>query len=240
MRTSRSGYLMAMLAGLAIVGASTGGVVAATSHHEQTMALAAGAGATPAGEPTVGDSGPAIAVPKTLETGAAAATTSAPTTTTPGASAPTGGGPAVTNSGPGAAVGSTTKPSSDKATPATPAAPAAPVTKAAPAAKPATAHRFKDGTYSATGSYNSPGGTEKLGVTLTLASDKVAKSTLELLGGVGLSHTFQTNWASGYSSQVIGKDISSLSLGAISGSSLTSLGFNDAVKQIELQAPVRQ
>jgi len=75
-----------------------------------------------------------------------------------------------------------------------------------------------------------------LGVTVTLLQDKVTKSNLDLLGGDGLSHTFQSAFASGYSSQILGKKIDTISLGAVSGSSLTSLGFNDALKQIQTKA----
>jgi uncharacterized protein with FMN-binding domain len=65
---------------------------------------------------------------------------------------------------------------------------------------------YKDGTYSATGSYDSPGGLEKISVTLTLASDKVTAATA----------------VSGANDPT--------------ASSLTPMGFNKAVAAIEKQA----
>lgn len=84
--------------------------------------------------------------------------------------------------------------------------------------------------------YNSPGGTQHLGVTITVAADKVAAAKLDLLGNPGIAHSYQTLFASGYSAQVVGKDIASIKLGAIAGSSLTGMGFNMALQQIESQA----
>ena len=245
MRTSRPAYLMAMLAGLVIVGASTGGVVVATHHHDHTVALAASV------------AGPSVAAP----VASAAPASSAP----PVASAAPAGSPAVPSSAAPVAnsaapvtsstapVASSAAPVASSAAPVTSSTPSAtrspaPVTSnsAAPSGRPASsassskpvaaAQKFRDGTYSATGSYNSPGGIEKLGVTITLTADKVTKSDLDLLGGAGLSHSFQSAFASGYSGQVIGKDISTIKLGAVSGSSLTGMGFNAAVEQIETQA----
>ena len=73
-------------------------------------------------------------------------------------------------------------------------------------------------------------------MTVTLTGDKVTSSELDLLGGAGLSHSFQSAFASAYSASVIGKDIDTIKLGAVSGSSLTGLGFNDALMQIESKA----
>ena len=77
---------------------------------------------------------------------------------------------------------------------------------------------------------------EKLGVTLTLAGDKITTSKLDLQGEGGISRSYQALFQNGYAAQVIGKSIAGLHLGAIAGSSLTALGFNQAVTQIQSQA----
>ncbi|WP_353648796.1 hypothetical protein ABLG96_18550 [Nakamurella sp. A5-74] len=95
--------------------------------------------------------------------------------------------------------------------------------------------QFKDGTYSATAEYNSPGGVQKVGVTLTLAGDVVTGSSLELFA-TGIAKAYQNLFQQNYSAQVTGKKIDTVQLGAVGGSSLTSGGFNDALKAIEEQA----
>lgn len=247
MRRSRSGYVMAMMAGLAIVGASTGGVVLASAHHDHTVAAAS---VTPntSDATTVG-----IVAPSTAETPIPADPTpvSSPTPVKP---APAGAAPVSSPvASPGAPVATVAPTTGSAAGPTTAGAAKAPITtapiKTAPTttaptttakAPPAPALEFKDGKYSATGSYHSPGGIEKLGVTVTITADKVSKSDLDLQGGAGLSHSFQSAFEAGYSSQVIGKRIGSISLGAVSGSSLTGMGFNDALKQIESAARLQK
>lgn len=95
---------------------------------------------------------------------------------------------------------------------------------------------FKDGTYTATGSYSTPGGRESVTVTVTLKSDIVTE--VNTTGSVtrGDSAEYQSAFLSGYKSQVIGKSISSISLSRVAGSSLTSDGFNKALDSIENDA----
>jgi hypothetical protein len=95
---------------------------------------------------------------------------------------------------------------------------------------------YKDGTYAAVGSYMSPGGLDKLGVTLTLKSDRVTEVSLDMQPGDRTSDRYQNIFAANYKQYVIGKDISTLNLNKVSSSSLTPKGFNDAVAQIKLQA----
>ncbi|MET3807520.1 hypothetical protein ABIB25_004546 [Nakamurella sp. UYEF19] len=252
MRTNRTGYLMAMLAGLAIVGASTGGVVAATSHHNDTLAADASASAAAQSSTAAASSAASSSTTSGSTASSSAASSSATSSSAESSSAEVAPSSAAASSAPRATTARTPAsrtPASTTTAPKTTAPPTTskPSTSAPTTSKPsiststaAAASQFKDGTYSATGSYNSPGGTEKLGVTLTIASDKVTKSELDLLGGAGLSHSFQAAFAAGYSDLVIGKDISGITLGAVSGSSLTGMGFNDALKQIESQARSQQ
>ena len=95
---------------------------------------------------------------------------------------------------------------------------------------------YKDGTYSATGSYMSPAGNEQIGVTIALKNDVITSATVTNMAGDGRSQRYQNMFISGYQQYVIGKNISSVYLTKISGSSLTPSGFNDALAQIESQA----
>lgn len=99
-----------------------------------------------------------------------------------------------------------------------------------------TAAAYKDGTYSATGSYMSPGGEDRLGVTVTLKSDTITAVSITQEPGDNTSARYQDKFASGYQQYVIGKNIAEVNLTKVSGSSLTPKGFNDALAQIKAQA----
>jgi hypothetical protein len=100
----------------------------------------------------------------------------------------------------------------------------------------ATTSTYKDGTYSADGNYNSPAGPESISVTLTLKNDIVTGANVTANASYGRSAQYQNAFISGYKQYVIGKNISSLNLGRVSGSSLTPIGFNNALAQIKAQA----
>lgn len=95
---------------------------------------------------------------------------------------------------------------------------------------------YKDGTYSATGSYMSPGGLDHFGVTLTLKNDVVTDISATPGAGDKTSEKYQAKFISGYKALVIGKNINEVNLTKVSGSSLTPKGFNDAIAQIKVQA----
>lgn len=99
-----------------------------------------------------------------------------------------------------------------------------------------TATTYKDGSYTATGSYDSPGGTEKITVHLTLANGSVTDTSAESGANDPTAHEFQDEFISGYKALIVGKDINSIHLSHVSGSSLTSQGFNRALDQIKSQA----
>ncbi len=98
------------------------------------------------------------------------------------------------------------------------------------------ASAYKDGTYTAVGEYNSPGGHDTMGVSLTLKNSKVVDTSVEVKAINPISTRFQNMFSDNYKQFVVGKSIESLSLGKISGSSLTPEGFNDAVQKIKAQA----
>jgi uncharacterized protein with FMN-binding domain len=95
---------------------------------------------------------------------------------------------------------------------------------------------YKNGSYSATGKYNSPGGNETVKVSLTLNNNIVTASDVEAGANDPTALSYQTIFIGGYKQYVVGKKINSIDLHNVSGSSLTSQGFNDALKQIERQA----
>ena len=95
---------------------------------------------------------------------------------------------------------------------------------------------YKDGTYSASGSYMSPGGVEQISVTLTLKNDLITNSSVTPQASDRTSVRYQNMFISGYQPYVLGKNIADVSLSAISGSSLTPAGFNSALNKIKSQA----
>jgi hypothetical protein len=99
-----------------------------------------------------------------------------------------------------------------------------------------SASAYKDGSYSVTGDYISPGGAEELGVTLTLKNGVITDSVVEPKATRPNSVRFQGIFAENYKPLVIGKNINDVQLAKVSGSSLAPKGFNDAVEKIKAEA----
>lgn len=95
---------------------------------------------------------------------------------------------------------------------------------------------YADGTYTADGSYQAPSGTETITVELTIADGTVTAVDVTQDASDPQAQQFQSRFASGISAEVVGKDLSTLSVSRVSGSSLTSTGFNAAVDAIRSQA----
>lgn len=95
---------------------------------------------------------------------------------------------------------------------------------------------YKDGTYSAMGNYVSPGGAESVEVTLVLKEDVVSDVTVVSKANNPASKNWQARFISGVKAEVVGKKIDTLSLSVVSGSSLTPVGFMDALAKIKVQA----
>jgi uncharacterized protein with FMN-binding domain len=95
---------------------------------------------------------------------------------------------------------------------------------------------YKDGTYSADGTYVSPNGTETVGVELTLASGTVTAVKITEHPSNPNTRKFQGEFSGGIAAQVVGQSIDGLSVSKVAGSSLTSGGFNQAVEKIKLEA----
>lgn len=95
---------------------------------------------------------------------------------------------------------------------------------------------YKDGDYTATGDYSSPGGAEEITVTVTLKDGAVTATSAEGGATSGSALEYQADFIAAYSDEVIGKTISNLELDRVAGASLTANGFNDAIEQIKDQA----
>lgn len=115
-------------------------------------------------------------------------------------------------------------------------APAATAPSTGASAPGAGGAEYKDGTYSADGTYVSPNGTETVGVQLTLAAGTVTDVQITQHPSNPNTRKFQGEFAGGIAAQVVGKDIDELNVSKVAGSSLTSGGFNKALEQIKSEA----
>ncbi|MFT4300019.1 MAG: FMN-binding protein [Aeromicrobium sp.] len=96
---------------------------------------------------------------------------------------------------------------------------------------------YTPGDYTATGSYTTPGGRQSVEVEVTLEADgTITDVTVIPLADGGNSEQFQTKFAGGIAAEVVGTKIDDLSVSKVSGSSLTSGGFNAAIEEIKDEA----
>ena len=95
---------------------------------------------------------------------------------------------------------------------------------------------YVDGTYTADGSYQAPSGTESITVELTLADDKITDITVTPHATDPTAKGHQAEFVGGIAEQVVGKDIDTLNVTKVSGSSLTSAGFKIAITAIKGEA----
>ena len=110
-------------------------------------------------------------------------------------------------------------------------------TNTSPTTTPAiTNSKYKDGTYSTKGDYQSPGGSESIQVTLVLKNNVITDATVIPNSSTEQSISFQEVFSSNFKQYVVGKNIDEVNLTKVSGSSLTPNGFNDAVAKIKIQA----
>jgi uncharacterized protein with FMN-binding domain len=101
-----------------------------------------------------------------------------------------------------------------------------------PAEEPSSSGEYADGEYTAEGSYVSPGGPESVTVTLTLEDNTVTALEVEGSGGTPNAKKFQGEFIGSIDEMVVGKNIDDIDVSKVAGSSLTSGGFNEALKQI--------
>jgi uncharacterized protein with FMN-binding domain len=96
--------------------------------------------------------------------------------------------------------------------------------------------KYKDGTYASDGNYTSPGGSEVINVSLTLKSNVVTAVTVKTVTADPTATQYESQFIGGIAAVVVGKDINSLNVSRVAGSSLTSQGFNDALTKIKADA----
>ena len=94
----------------------------------------------------------------------------------------------------------------------------------------------KDGTYRATGVYDTPGGPESVTVTLTVKSGIVRAVHVTGSGTTPNAQYYEAAFESGISGVVVGRKLAGLTVGAVSGSSLTAIGFDAALDAIRRKA----
>jgi uncharacterized protein with FMN-binding domain len=110
---------------------------------------------------------------------------------------------------------------------------------ASPSITPADSRKmtvYKDGTYTAVGAYNSPAGSEQVSITVTLQNDIVVSTGARGLATDDTSQRYQRKFVAGYAEQIVGKNIDTIQLDYVSGSSLTPAGFNAALAKIKVSA----
>lgn len=95
---------------------------------------------------------------------------------------------------------------------------------------------YKNGTYTAEGAYTSPGGPEAITVSVTISNGVVTSTSVTPQAENPVSVKFQNNFAEDHKQFVVGKNIDDLKLSKVSGSSLTPVGFNNALTKIKEQA----
>lgn len=95
---------------------------------------------------------------------------------------------------------------------------------------------YADGTYEATGSYQAPSGTESIDVTITLEDGII--TDVQVVGNATdpEAKQHQGEFAGGIAGEVVGKPIDEIQVSKVSGSSLTSGGFNKAIEEIKADA----
>jgi uncharacterized protein with FMN-binding domain len=95
---------------------------------------------------------------------------------------------------------------------------------------------YEDGTYDASGSYQAPSGTETIDVTVTLEGGVI--TDVQVVGNATdpEAQQHQGEFIGGIAGEVVGKSIDEIQVSKVSGSSLTSGGFNKAIEEIKAEA----
>lgn len=95
---------------------------------------------------------------------------------------------------------------------------------------------YRDGTYQANGTYQSPNGNENIIVVVELENDVVTDVQVTINPNNPTTANYQGQFADGIGALVIGKDIDTLDVTVVAGSSLTSNGFREAITAIKADA----
>lgn len=95
---------------------------------------------------------------------------------------------------------------------------------------------FRDGRYQVTGYYLTPGGNESIGVTVVLSADTITTLQVRSEAHSPTALQFQDQFRQHIDGPVVGRDLASVSVSRVSGASLTSVGFDDALVRIRSEA----
>jgi hypothetical protein len=96
---------------------------------------------------------------------------------------------------------------------------------------------FIDGTYSQTVSYVVPNNhTEPMTVTITVEDNIITGTELEFTATNEVSEKYQKRFTDWHTPEVVGKPLAEVSLVRLGGASLTSVAFNEALRDIKQQA----
>lgn len=95
---------------------------------------------------------------------------------------------------------------------------------------------YTAGTYEASGTYSNPGGQSSVGVSVTIDESGEITEVEVTPEANGTSLQYQEKFASGIADEVVGVNIDDLDVSKVSGSSLTSGGFNAAIEEIKSEA----
>lgn len=98
---------------------------------------------------------------------------------------------------------------------------------------------YKDGTYSADGTYMTHAGPETVHIGVTLKNGVITDTTFQATPRARMSARYQGMFAANYKPLVVGKNIGSVHLSKVSGSSLTPMGFNQALDKIKAEAAAK-
>ncbi len=113
-----------------------------------------------------------------------------------------------------------------------------PVVVSTPTPVVSQTYKYKDGTYSVTSSYWTPAGNQDIAVRVTLKNDVVTDTSITDKTDDNESSRYVSRFTNSYSQYVIGKSIAGLSISKVAGASLTTKGFNDALKTIRTEATI--
>lgn len=95
---------------------------------------------------------------------------------------------------------------------------------------------YRDGSFQADGPYESPAGGESIIVIVELENDIVTDVQIGLYPTSATSSKYQSEFSMGIGELVIGRDIDELDVTVVAGSSLTSIGFREALDVIKADA----
>jgi uncharacterized protein with FMN-binding domain len=95
---------------------------------------------------------------------------------------------------------------------------------------------YKNGSYSVVKDYVSPAGKDSIGVKIEIANDVVTKVEVTNLANHDVSKNFQNKFIPSIGTVTVGKSVADLKIGVVSGASLASAAFNEALEQVRTQA----